>query len=109
MPIYLLEFFFDPGSGACLWSGNDAARDRWGCSIEAHLLPLPENTWRFAHHLCSWYDTGIDWTYPPDPSPWEAAERDRFNVAALRFLEMLRVQPGPDFEVIDRSATSAAT
>ena len=109
MPIYLLEFFFDPGSGACLWSGNDAARDKWGCSIEAHLLPLPENTWRFAHHLCSWYDTGIDWTYPPDPSPWEAAERDRFNVAAQRFLEMLRVQLGPDFEVIDRSATSAAT
>ena len=108
MSVYHLKFFFDPGSGTCLWAINDAARDMWDYSVDAQLLPLPENTWRFAHHLCSWYDTSIDWTYPPDPSPWEAAERDRFNVAAQRFLGLLRLQLGPDFEVEDDSSTSVA-
>lgn len=71
-------------------------------------LPLLENTWRFAYHLCSWFDTSIDWSYPPDPSPWNAAERERFNKAVQQFLETLRDQLGPDFEVIDESSTSAA-
>lgn len=109
MSVYRLRFFFDPGSGICLWAANDATRDKWDYPVDAELLPLPENTWRFARHLCCWYDTSIDWTYPPDPSPWEDSERDRFNVAAQRFLEVLRNQLGPDFEVVDESGTSVVT
>ena len=108
MSVYILRFFFDPGSGIRLWAANDAARDKWDYPIDTRDLPLPENTWRFAYHLCSWFDTSIDWTYPPDPSPWDAAERDRFNNAAQQFLEILRGQLGTDFDVVDESATSAA-
>jgi hypothetical protein len=108
MSIYRLRYFFDPGSGICLWAGNDAARSQWDYPIDARDLPLSENTWRFAHHLCSWYDTSIDWAYPPDPSPWDATERARFNLSAQRFLSILQDQLGPDFEVLDESGTSVA-
>src|SRR5262245_57775752 len=104
MPTYRLRYFFDPGAG-CLWSGNDAARDRFGYAIDASSLALPENTWRRVAYLCSWYDTSIDWNDPPN-SPWDAAERERFNSEAQRVLALLREQLGPEFEVVDESYTA---
>jgi hypothetical protein len=106
MPTYRLRYFFDPGGGICLWSGNDAAQDRFGYPVDARSLPLPENTWRRVAHLCSWYDTSIDWNYPPDPSPWDASERKRFNAEAQKLLASLRHQLGADFEIADESGTS---
>lgn len=108
MPTYCLRFFFSPGGGICLWAGNDAARDEWDYPVDVQGLPLPENTWRYAYHLCAWYDTSIDWAYPPNPSPWDANETARFNLAAQSFLRTLREQLGPDFEVLDESGTAAA-
>jgi hypothetical protein len=108
MSVYVLRFFFDPGSGICLWAANDAARDKWDYPIEAQLLPIQEGTWRFADQLCSWYDTSVNWAYPPDPSPWSASEWAAFNTAAQGFLESLRNELGPDFEVIDESRTAIA-
>lgn len=107
MPRYRLRFFFSPGSAVCLWSDNAAAREKWDYSIDVQQLPLPENLWRFALHLCAWHDTSIDWDYPPGPSPWAAAERGRFNRAAQDFLSVLRGQLGDEFEVIDESDTAA--
>jgi hypothetical protein len=109
MPAYQLRYFFDPGAGICLWSGNDAAEARYGYPIDARSLPLPENTWRRVWYLCSWYDTSIDWNYPPDPSPWDAAERERFNNEAQPMLAQLRKQLGPEFEIVDESGTAGGT
>ena len=109
MPTYSIRFSFDAGSGICLWAGNSVTREQWDYPIDAKDLPLAENTWRFAHHLCAWYDTSIDWVYPSDPSPWDAGERARFNLSAQRFLGILRAQLGPDFEVRDGSGTSMST
>jgi hypothetical protein len=108
MPIYRLRYFFDPGGGICLWSDNDAARDRFGYPVDARSLPLPENAWRRVAYLCSWYDTSIDWNYPPDPSPWDAAERVRFNSEAQRLLALLREHLGVEFEIADESGTGNA-
>jgi hypothetical protein len=105
MATYRLRFFFDPGGGICLWAGNDAARERFGYPIDARSLSLPENTWRRVYYLCSWYDTTIDWNYPPDPSPWDTAERDRFRQEAQNLLTQLRVQLGAEFEIVDESGT----
>lgn len=106
MPTYRLRYFFDPGGGICLWSANDAARERFGYPIDTRSLPLRENTWRRAAYLCSWHDTSIDWDYPADLSPWDASERERFNVEAQRLLALLREQLGREFEITDESATA---
>jgi hypothetical protein len=57
-------------------------------------------------HLCSWFDTSIDWNDPPDPSPWDAAEEERFNRDAQRLLVVLREQLGSDFEIVDETGTA---
>ena len=108
MPTYRLRFFFDPGSAICLWSGNDAARDRFGYPVDARSLSLSENTWRRVAYVCSWYDTSIDWHCPPDQSPWNEAERERFNCEAQQLLALLREQLGPEFEILDESGTEGA-
>jgi hypothetical protein len=109
MAKYRLRFFFDPGGGICLWAGNDAARERFDYAIDASQLPLPENTWRRILYLCYWYDTCIDWNYPPDPSPWDEAEWQRFNVEAQKLLALVREQLSSEFEIVDESMTGNQT
>jgi hypothetical protein len=103
--MYRLRFFFDAGAGICLWALNDSARVRFDYAIDAKDLPLPENTWRRLLYLCYWYDTSIDWNYPPDPSLWDEAERKRFNREAQKLLALMREQLGPEFEIVDKSGT----
>jgi len=105
MPVYRLRYFFDPGAGICLWAGNDAAESRFGSAIDPQSLPLPENTWRRVAYLCAWYDTRIDWSYPPNPSTWDFAEEERFKSEAQRLLALLREQLGQEFEIEDKSHT----
>jgi hypothetical protein len=106
MSKYRLRYFFDPGAGVCLWAANDAALERFDCPVDARDLPLPENTWRKVWYVCAWFDTGIDWDYPPNPSPWKREERERFNAEAQKLLTLVREQLGPAFEVVDESGTS---
>ena len=101
-----LRYFFDPRAGICLWSSNDAARQTFDYPFDARDLSLPETTQRRLLFFAAWYDTSIDWNYPPDPSPWDEAERQRFNTEVQRRLATLRVQLGPDFEIEDQSKTA---
>lgn len=101
MPRYEFRYFFDPGSGICLWSANDEARGRFEYAVELASLNLSENLLREARYLLRWYDTSIDWAYPPNPSPWSDEERSRFEKAAQRFLEELRIFLGREFEIRD--------
>ena len=103
MPRYELRYFFDPGSGVCLWSANDQARDTFGYDIDIHSLGLTENLCRKALHLIYWYDTSIDWSYPGDPSPWSKEERARFASEARGLLSELRNALGNEFEIRDET------
>jgi hypothetical protein len=46
MATYHLRYFFDPGAGICLWSSNDAARQKFDYPVDARDLPVPETTQR---------------------------------------------------------------
>ncbi len=100
MPSYRLRFFFDAGSGVCLWSGNAAARGRYGIAIAPAQLPLPEATQQEMTRLIAWYDTSLDWEHPTGPTPWSPAERAQFEAAARALLAQLREQLGPTFVVV---------
>ncbi|MEJ8850560.1 hypothetical protein [Variovorax rhizosphaerae] len=81
---------FDSGSGVCLWSTNEAAREELGYAIDHWALPLSENTKRWLQHLVAWYDTSLDWESPANSDQqWTSEELKRFNAAAKRGLEML--------------------
>jgi len=106
MANYALRYFFDPGSGICLWAGCDAARDRFGYPVAARQLPLPRATRERISQLVDWYDRSVDWEYPAGPSLWDADEVEHFARAARQLLGVLRVQLGPDFDVRDELAAT---
>jgi hypothetical protein len=105
MTNYLLRYFFDAGSGVCLWSANDAAREKFDYPVQLQSLGVSENLAREAFHIVTWYDKSLDRDNPQNPPPWSKQERARFNEASRRLLSMLRQQLGPTFEICDESGT----
>jgi hypothetical protein len=100
---YRIRFFFDWGSGTCLWSANDAARQAFDYPIDPGKLPLSAETIDRIGRMCAWYDKALNWDYPPDPGPWRQDECDRFNGQSALLLESIRRELGADFDVIDES------
>ena len=100
-PTFHLRFFFDAGSGICLWSSNDAARERFGYAVDPAQLPISENLRRVAVHVCAWYDTSLDWGNPGGSSPWSAEEAGRFAQAATSLLAEFRTALGSEFVLAD--------
>ncbi|MFC6661259.1 hypothetical protein [Deinococcus multiflagellatus] len=42
---YRLRFFFDTGSGICLWAGDPATEARYGLAVDPQTLPSHPNWW----------------------------------------------------------------
>jgi len=103
---YRLRYFFDAGSGTCLWAGNDNARGRFGYPVDHCLLPLSDNTRRWLTHVVAWYDTSLDWSNPGSSEDvWTDEELARFNAAADRALKLLVSElPNTDYEIVDERA-----
>jgi hypothetical protein len=101
-PRYRARFSFDPGSGALLWM-DPADWDRWGQPVELELLPISADLLATLEHLVAWYDTSMNWDYPPDPGPWREPECARFNSAVAAALARLRAELGPGWEIDDRT------
>ena len=88
--VYQLRFFFDLGSGVCLWSKNDAANEKFGYPVDHWKLLLTENTKRWLDHLIVWFDVSLDWdNAPAESSVWTAEESERFKSAVAIGLEYL--------------------
>jgi len=97
MSRYVLRYFVDPGAGICLWSANDAAREKFGYPVQINNLGLSEDVVRKAISVMAWHDTSLDWSHPVGPSPWSEEERARFFEASQSLLAMLQQQLGPEF------------
>ena len=50
--------------------------------------------------MSAWHDDALDWNYPPDPSPWNPAERERFEIAAAEILAVVKSELGPACAVV---------
>ncbi|MBZ9713386.1 hypothetical protein [Deinococcus multiflagellatus] len=98
---YRLRFFFDTGSGICLWAGDPATEARYGLAVDPQTLPLPPELVAEAERLIALWDTGIDWNDPGGSSPWTAEDTRRFQAQAEALLDRLRVALGPGFMVVD--------
>ena len=106
MIVYRLLYFFDAGSGTCLWSANESAREKFDYPVDINDLPLCENTKRRIIYITAWYDTSLDWSDPSGPSPWDVDELLSFNSEAQKMLHSLRTELGNEFELVDESRTS---
>jgi hypothetical protein len=103
---YELRFFFDAGSGTCLWAANDAARQRFGYPVNLWEMPISESSKKWLQHLVCWFDTSLDWEAPGDAQDrWTEDELQRFRQAVQQGLSMLREElPPSQFEVRDETA-----
>ena len=95
---YRIRCFFDFG-GSYFWSGNDAARKRFGYPISPENLPLSAATIKQANELIDLFQTSLNWEYSSDPGPWRQDECDRFNAAARQLFETASLELGDDFEL----------
>ncbi len=95
MSRFRLRFFFDAGSGVCLWSADAATRARYGVAVTAEQLPLRAATRQEIARLVAWYDASLDWDDPAGPTPWSPEACARFNAAARALLARLRAELAP--------------
>lgn len=105
MAIYRLRFFFDAGSGVCLWADNHEARESFGYAVKSDDLPLEPSTEARLERLIAWYDESIDWDDPGTAWPWSDEEQARFDAEAQAILALLRQELGTEYEIEDRSKT----
>jgi hypothetical protein len=96
---FVVRLMFEWGGG-CLWGGNDADRERFDVGPIEDGLPLTPRTRHRLQELSAWHDGALNMDYPPDPSPWSAAERERFEQAAGDVLPVIRAELGPEFAVV---------
>lgn len=101
MATYELRYFFEYGSGICLWSSNEAARIRFGYPVELDDLNLPPSVKDLAFELMQRFDVSLDWDNPSEPSVWARQDRDRFAAESQTLLQRLSEHLGEDFRIKD--------
>lgn len=97
-----LRFFFEAGvPHTPLWPSD--VDSPYGSPCELDRLPISAATRTELETLCEWYQSSIDWDYPPDPSPWPEEEWPAFRERAHAALLALRRELGDGWTVEDRS------
>jgi hypothetical protein len=102
-----LRFFFDAGSGVCLWAQDAEAKARFGYPVESAMLDIPDVLRAEIEDLITGYDDTFPWDDPasgvvvkPDrPIPGHD-ENPAFATRVRVLLPELRKALGPSF-VID--------
>lgn len=91
-PRYKLRYFFEWG-GDCLWAENDAAMEKFGYPIFLGDLPLTDETRQFGEALLKRSVIHFDTN--------GGHVGQSFMIDARIFLERLRFELGPEFEIVD--------
>ena len=102
--MYELRFWFEHG-GTCLWSKNDAAREKYGYAIDFHNLPISCQLMNELETLESEYATILDWTAPQNPLLWDNAKKQDFVDRATIACNKLGAELQNDY-VIQNEAVS---
>lgn len=98
---YHLRFFFEGGvPHTPLWP--DDVDSPYGSPCELERLPVSTATREELAGLCEWYQSSIDWEYPPGPSPWTEEQSVLFRRQADAALDALHRELGGDWVVEDR-------
>ena len=101
MGTYELRYFFDYGSGICLWSSNEAARIRFGYPVDLDELGVPSSIKDLAYNLMQRFDLSLDWADPSGSSVWSHQDCDGFAADSQTLLQRLREHLGGDFRIND--------
>lgn len=84
-----------------LSSADEHTKQKFADAVDPAQLPIDENLQRRIHYVAAWYDTSIDWIYPPNPTPWQPGELKRFEPSVDLLLAGLRKALEGEFEIKD--------
>lgn len=98
-----LRYFFDPGSGICLWAADDESRALFGYTVELEKLNLSRDTAVLGRRLISLFDGSINWEDPVGALPWSEKQKSQFLQESAIFYERLVSELGPSFTVINEA------
>ena len=97
-PKYHLILVFEWGGG-CLWCLNEAARQKFDVGPVETKVGLTTAIRNQMQKLTEWHDSALNWDYPPDPGPWQRAEYEAFDIAALETLQEVEMCLGPKYRI----------
>ena len=95
-----MKFMFDWGSGTCVWSTNDAARNKYGYFVEISALPISAELSQFLYKLCAEHDKALDWKCPSNDLLWSEREIELFSKEARNGYEKLCKELGEEYKVV---------
>ena len=98
---YKLRFFFDAGSGTCFWSGNAAAREKFGYFIDPITLPLDAETLQEVIDVINAYDNAFNWDDPGSFPPIDPSMEAAINASGDAMLRHVRANLSDEFDVVD--------
>jgi hypothetical protein len=99
MKKYTLRFFFDYGSGVCLWAADKATNTTFGYAITVSQLPLSTPLKADIAVTITRYDTSLDWNNPGGESTWTESEWKQFDRAAQQLVARIQEELQAEFEV----------
>jgi len=95
---YIFRFFFDYGSGVCIWAANEIAEKKFGYPVLSDELPISKALIDELDSLVIEYDDSLDWDNPPD-SPWTEEQFINFdNRANIAYIKLCK-ELGPNYEI----------
>ena len=96
-----LKYMFDWGSGVCVWTTNDAGKERFkDYPVETSLLPISEELKNHLEHLISWYDEALDWDNPGGDLLWSEKQIAAFMESYYKGYQDLCQELGDEYEVV---------
>jgi hypothetical protein len=115
-----LRFYFDFGSGGCLWAGDEATRSKFGVGpldatvydlqgnvVEPPRISLPSKVHSLISRLDQEYAGYLNPLYQLDPSLWTQAKCDRFNDDVDQLMVLLQVELETEFVIVDQQKRHA--
>ena len=100
MAKYEMKFMFDWAAGTCIWSINEAAREKYGYCVEFNSLPISQELLNVLEKLCDQYDQALDWKSPSNGLIWSLEKQNIFVEEAKSVYKKLCNELGDDYNVI---------
>jgi len=100
MAKFRLRFFFDWGSGVCLWADNKEAEEKYDYPVDASLLPISDELKKELNHLIDNHDDALNWDDPRGGLLWSREQIEQFILRARDIYSRLCDELGSDYEIV---------
>ncbi len=98
--LYKMKFMFDWGSEVCLWSTNQAAKEKFGTyPVSSSLLPISDELKNELEYLIELHDKALNWDEPNSGLLWNDEQINDFLNNAEKTYNRLCMELGKSYEI----------